>query len=73
MTGNYSVAPPLANITIAGASCLPTDLSLTIGGHPCEVEAVHLDHRHGVLYVSGIEPFTPSGAWEGAMEMKLTF
>ncbi|KAK5136357.1 hypothetical protein LTR08_003483 [Meristemomyces frigidus] len=73
ITGTYHAAPPLANVTVAGAPCIPTDMSLTIGGQPCEVGAVALSYDDGVLYVSGIEQFTPGGAWEGAMEMKFTY
>jgi len=48
-------------------------MSLTIAGQPCEVSTVALDYSGGVLYVSGIEPFTPGGAWEGEMRMEFSY
>ncbi|TKA83915.1 hypothetical protein B0A55_00179 [Friedmanniomyces simplex] len=73
INGTYHAAPPLANVTIAGATSLPKSLSLTIAGQPCEVSDVVLDYSAGVLYVRGIEQFTPSGAWEGEMKMEFSY
>ena len=73
MNGTHATAPPLENVTIAGASCLPSSASLNIAGQPCEVSEISLEYSSGVLYVTGIEKFTPNGAWEGEIEMKLTF
>ncbi|KAK0919234.1 hypothetical protein LTR57_010985 [Friedmanniomyces endolithicus] len=73
INGTYHAAPPLANVTVAGAPSLPKGMSLTIAGQPCEVSKVALDYSGGVLYVSGIEPFTPGGAWEGEMRMEFSY
>ncbi|KAK5729270.1 hypothetical protein LTR15_002412 [Elasticomyces elasticus] len=71
--GSYTAAPPLANVTIAGAEGLPKGMSLTIAGQPCEVGEVALEYDSGVLRVSGLGELTPSGAWEGEMKMKLIY
>lgn len=60
-------------MTIAGVASLPTGMDLTFAGQPCETRTVALKHGAGVLYVSGLDEFTPDGAWEGEMEMKLYF
>ncbi|KAK3068578.1 hypothetical protein LTR53_013741 [Teratosphaeriaceae sp. CCFEE 6253] len=73
INGTYTAEPPLANVTIAGAPCLPKSMSLTIAGQPCEVNDIVLDYSAGVLYVSGIEQFTPAGAWEGEMKMEFSY
>ncbi|KAK0880551.1 hypothetical protein LTR87_005673 [Friedmanniomyces endolithicus] len=73
INGTYHAAPPLANVTVAGAPSLPKGMSLTIAGQPCEVSKVALDYSGGVLYVSGIEPSTPGGAWEGEMRMEFSY
>ncbi|KAK3638754.1 hypothetical protein LTR56_012861 [Elasticomyces elasticus] len=71
--GSYAAAPPLANVTIAGAIGLPKGMSLTIAGQPCEVGNVALEYDCGVLRVIGLEEFTPNGAWEGEMRLELSY
>lgn len=73
ISGTYHAAPPLANVTVAGAPSLPMGMNLTIAGQPCEVDQIALDYAAGVLYVSGVDKFMPSGAWEGVMEMKFSY
>lgn len=73
INGTYHAASPLANVTIVGAPCLPTGMNLTIAGQPCEVSRVVLNYDAGVLYVTGIEQFTPAGAWEGEMKMEFAY
>jgi len=70
MNGTYHAAAPLANVTIAGANCLPKNLDLTIAGQACETGAVAMDYADGVLHITGLEHFTQNGAWEGGMTMK---
>ena len=71
--GSYHAEPPLANITIAGVDTRPSSISLKIGGQPCEVGTVVLDYAEDVVYLSGFDEFTPNGAWEGELEMTLTY
>ncbi|KAF2168529.1 glycoside hydrolase family 31 protein [Zasmidium cellare ATCC 36951] len=73
INGTYKSSPPLANVTLAGVPGHLTGLSLTISGQPCEVGEVAVDPGDGVLRISGLEEFTPEGAWEGEMVMKLSF
>ncbi|KAI9696289.1 MAG: hypothetical protein M1820_008212 [Bogoriella megaspora] len=71
--GSYHATAPLANITIAGVSSLPNDLSLTVANQPCETRTLSLVYGGDVLYVTGIEAFTNGGAWEGELELKLKY
>ncbi|WPG98450.1 Hypothetical protein R9X50_00124000 [Acrodontium crateriforme] len=71
--GSYHAAPPLSKVTIAGASCLPKSLSLTISGQPFEAAEIDVVYSGGVVTITGLEKFTPNGAWEGEAEMKLKF
>ncbi|KAK4985984.1 hypothetical protein LTR66_008016 [Elasticomyces elasticus] len=73
LSGSYHSAAPLANITIAGVPSLPSGIDLSIAGQPCEAAAVTLVHGAGVLYLSGLEEFTPGGAWEGEMVLRFSF
>ena len=73
INGTYHAAPPLANVTIAGAKGLPSDMALTMRGQPCEFGAVGLSYSDGTLVVSGLEAFTPDGAWEGEMYLELKY
>lgn len=73
MQGSYHAAPPLANITIAGVENAPTGLSLTFGGQPCEVGDVVFNYEDGVVRLTGMEEFTPEGAWEGELYLKLSY
>ncbi|GAB7358215.1 hypothetical protein MBLNU230_g0367t1 [Neophaeotheca triangularis] len=73
INGNHKASAPLANVTIAGAPCLPKHASLTIAGEPCAVSELSLSYAEGVLYVTGLEAFTGDGAFEGEMEMKFEY
>lgn len=73
INGTYHAAPPLANITIAGASRHPKHVWLSIAGQVCDVGNVVVDYNSGVLRVSGLEEFTSKGVWEGDMKLKLRF
>lgn len=71
--GSYHAAPPLANITVAGVEQAPTGLSLTFGGEVCEVGDIVYEYEDGVVRLIGLEEFTPDGAWEGELYMKLSY
>lgn len=73
INGTYHATAPLGNVTIAGVKGPMTGLSLTIGGQPCEVGQISVVPEGDVLRFRGLEQFTPNGAWQGEMEMKLTF
>lgn len=73
ISGSYTAAAPLGNVTVAGVKSLPSGMTLHVGGQPCETGTISLVHGADVLYVSGLETFTSSGAWEGEMEMAFTF
>lgn len=71
INGTYTSAASLGNVTIAGLKGDLTGLDLTIGGQPCEVGQVVVDPT-SALKITGLEEFTPAGAWEGEMRMKIT-
>ncbi|KAI7460361.1 putative alpha-glucosidase AgdA [Hortaea werneckii] len=71
VNGSYHVAPPLANVTIAGMHEMPKHMSMNIHGQECETGRVGMKHEQGVLRMTGFEQFTGHGAWEGHMEMKM--
>lgn len=71
--GSYHAAPPLANITIAGVHSRPSGMSLKIDGQPCEVGDVVLDYVDEIVRLVGLDEFTPNGAWEGELEMTLSY
>ena len=73
INGTYSTAPPLSSVTIAGAKGLPSGMSLSIADQPCEVGAVALTYENGTIVISGLETFTPDGAWEGPMSLELKY
>lgn len=72
INGTYHAAPSLANMTIVGVD-KPTGFSLMMGGQPCEVGEVVYDHADGVVRLTGLDEFTPDGAWEGELYMKLSY
>lgn len=51
----------------------PTGLSLTLDGQPCEVGDVVYNYEDGVVRLTGLDEFTPDGAWEGELYMKLSY
>lgn len=73
MTGTYHASAALANITIAGAPCLPKNMSMTYAGQHCEAGKMDFKYDAGVLRVSGLHELTPNGAWHGEMEMKFIY
>ncbi|GAB7353090.1 hypothetical protein MBLNU459_g3633t1 [Dothideomycetes sp. NU459] len=73
VTGSYHAPAPLGHVTIAGVKSLPSDMTLHVGGQPCETGTVALVHGADVLYVRGLDTFTGNGAWEGEMQMSFSF
>ncbi|KAK5108679.1 hypothetical protein LTR62_008084 [Meristemomyces frigidus] len=73
VNGTYHATPPLANITIAGVSRGPTGLSLMIAGQECEVGPVVLSYVGSTVRITGLETFTGEGAWQGDVELTLTY
>lgn len=73
VTGSYQQRNPLANITIAGASGLPSDMSITVAGVPCDPGVVELSYGNGVLHVTGLESVTSGGIWQGNLEVAFTY
>lgn len=71
--GTYTATSPLANVTIAGATCMPASVSLEVDGMPCQTDALGMAFEQGVLRITGLESSTQSGAWEGEITMKFTF
>lgn len=73
INGTYAAAPALGNVTIAGASCLPSKMAMSFGGEAAETSGVAMAFEEGVLRVTGLESVTWMGAWEAELEMKFTF
>ncbi|KAK5125415.1 hypothetical protein LTR85_000524 [Meristemomyces frigidus] len=69
VSGSYQAPPPLANITVAGAPCVPKNMSMTYGGQHRPTHNFGMKYDAGVLHVSGIHEHTRGGAWEGEMEL----
>ncbi|KAF2767294.1 hypothetical protein EJ03DRAFT_366085 [Teratosphaeria nubilosa] len=69
INGTYSASPPLANVTIVGASASPKTMSIHLGNQSCDTGAVPWDFADGVLCIRGLEAFTQNGAWDGEMRM----
>jgi len=70
VTGTYHSAPPLANVTIAGAKTLPSGISMGINGRSCETGTIELTYNTGVLFLTGLEELTQAGAWESNLSLQ---
>jgi len=73
INGTYAALPPLANITIAGAKQMPSNMSMHLGNQPCETGVVGWSHGADVLRVHGLEAFHKRGAWESKLDLKFSF
>ncbi|TKA74673.1 hypothetical protein B0A55_04709 [Friedmanniomyces simplex] len=72
VSGDYHDGIPLANITIAGISSRPHQVSVNSGGKSCNTERAKLSYSNGgVLSITGLEQATYGGAWRGDLTVKL--
>ncbi|KAF5681244.1 putative alpha-glucosidase precursor (maltase) [Fusarium heterosporum] len=72
INGTYHSDPPLANITIAGLHQKPKGVEIRYDNEPLSDSSLMMEYINSTAYITGLERYTNSGAFEHGFQVALT-